>query len=154
MSALYSQLDRHWLWKEIADKLSLSSPAYSYWNESRHLKLGRYVFLEKNTLPTKYAHIESDLTDLSGYLPSQYAASQLGIDSHIFGYKKMRLYSRFEYRFVHGVKFVNLKRFFVEHGIKIGKSSYVRLARLDDLIITPDCRFYGIDDHYGVVVYD
>ncbi|MBN2870617.1 MAG: hypothetical protein JXK04_06655 [Campylobacterales bacterium] len=154
MSALYSQLDRHWLWKEIYTKLSLSSPAYAYWNESRHIKLNRYVFIEKNTLPARYAHIQEDLTDLSGYLPTQYAAAQLGIDSHIFGYKKMRLHRQFEYKFVNEIKFVNLKRFFVENGIKITKSSYVHLARLDDLIITTDCRFYRIDDSYGVVVYD
>lgn len=154
MSALYSQLDRHWLWKEIYTKLSLSSPAYSYWNESRHIKLNRYVFIEKNTLPAKYTHIQEDLTDLTGYLPTQYAATQLGIDSHIFGYKKMRLYNQFEYKFVNDIKFVNLKRFFLENGIKIGKNSYVHLARLDELIITADSRFYRIDDHYGVVVYD
>lgn len=154
MSALYSTLDKHWLWKEIYTKLSLSSPAYAYWNESRHIKLNRYVFIEKGTLPSKYAHIQEDLTDLSGYLPAQYAATQLGIDSHIFGYKKMRLHHQFEYKFVDGIKFVNLKRFFVENGIKLTKSSYVHLSRLDDLIITPDCRFYRIDDHYGVVVYD
>jgi hypothetical protein len=154
VSALYSLLDKHWLWKEIYTKLSLSSPAYSYWNESRHIKLNRYVFLEKNTLPSKYAHIEEDLTDLSGYLPTQYAATQLGIDSHIFGYKKMRLHNQFEYKFVNDIKFVNLKRFFVENGIRLSKSSYVHLARLDDLIITPDSRFYRIDDQYGVVVYD
>lgn len=154
MSAFYSILDKHWLWKEVYTKLSLSSPAYSYWNESRHIKLNRYVFIEKNTLPTKYAHIQEDLTDLTGYLPTQYAATQLGIDSHIFGYKKMRLYNQFEYKFVNDIKFVNLKRFFLENGIKIDKSSYVHLARLNDLIITVDSRFYRIDDNYGVVVYD
>lgn len=154
MSALHTQLDRHWLWKEIYTKLSLSSPAYAYWNDTRHIKLGRYVFLEKGTLPERYAHVQEELTDLSGYLPTQYAATQLGIDSHIFGYKKMRLHSRFEYKFVNGIKFVNLRRFFVEHGIKIGKSSYIHLSRLDDLIITSDCRFYRIDDDYGIVVYD
>jgi len=154
MSAFYSLLDRHWLWKEVYTKLSLSSPAYSYWSESRHIKLNRYVFLEKNTLPSRYAHVEDSLTDLSGYLPTQYAATQLGIDSHIFGYKKMRLYNQFEYKFVNDIKFVNLKRFFVENGIRLSKSSYVHLAKLNDLIITPDSRFYRIDDYYGIVVYD
>lgn len=154
MSTLYSTLDKHWLWKEVYTKLDISSPAYQYWNDTRHIKLNRYVFLEKHTLPFKYAHIEEDLTDLSGYLPTQYAATQLGIDSHIFGYKKMRLHNQFEYKFVNEIKFVNLKRFFLENGIKIGKKSYVHLARLDELIITADSRFYRIDDNYGVVVYD
>jgi len=154
MSSFYSILDKHWLWKEVYTKLSLSSPAYSYWNDSRHIKLNRYVFIEKNTLPAKYAHIQNDLTDLSGYLPTQYAATQMGIDSHIFGYKKMKLYNQFEYKFVNDIKFVNLKRFFLENGIKVDKNSYVHLARLNDLIITADSRFYRIDDNYGVVVYD
>jgi hypothetical protein len=154
MSSFYSILDKHWLWKEVYTKLSLSSPAYSYWNDSRHIKLNRYIFIEKNTLPTKYDYIQNDLTDLSGYLPTQYAATQLGVDSHIFGYKKMKLYNQFEYKFVNDIKFVNLKRFFLENGIKVDKSSYVHLARLNDLIITADSRFYRIDDNYGVVVYD
>ncbi|MDD5118097.1 MAG: hypothetical protein PHP90_05850 [Sulfuricurvum sp.] len=154
MSSFYSILDKHWLWKEVYTKLSISSPAYSYWNDSRHIKLNRYVFIEKNTLPAKYAHIQNDLTDLSGYLPTQYAATQMGIDSHIFGYKKMKLYNQFEYKFVNDIKFVNLKRFFLENGIKVDKNSYVHLARLNDLIITADSRFYRIDDNYGVVVYD
>ncbi|MBD3798352.1 hypothetical protein [Sulfuricurvum sp.] len=154
MSAPYSTLDSHWLWKEIYTKLNLTSPAYQYWNTTRHLKLNRYVFIEKNTLPDRYAYIQEDLTDLSGYLPTQYAATQLGIDSHIFSYKKMRLHNRFEYKFVNGIKFVNLKRFFLENGIKIDKKSYVHMAPLDELIITADSRFYRIDDHYGVVVYD
>lgn len=154
MSAFYSLLDKHWLWKEMSHKLGLSTPAYSYWNESRHIKLNRYVFIEKNTLPLKYAHIQEDLTDLSGYLPTQYAAGQLNMDSHIFSYKKMRLHNQFEYKFVNDIKFVNLKRFFLENGIKIEKTNYAHLARLDDLIITADSRFYRIDDNYGVVVYD
>jgi len=154
MSAFYSLLDKHWLWKEMSHKLGLSTPAYSYWNESRHIKLNRYVFIEKNTLPAKYAHIQDNLTDLSGYLPTQYAAGQLNMDSHIFSYKKMHLHSQFEYKYVNDIKFVNLKRFFLENGIKIDQTSYARLARLDDLIITADSRFYRIDDHYGVVVYD
>lgn len=138
----------------MSHKLGLSTPAYSYWNESRHIKLNRYVFIEKNTLPLKYAHIQEDLTDLSGYLPTQYAAGQLNMDSHIFSYKKMRLHNQFEYKFVNDIKFVNLKRFFLENGIKIEKTNYAHLARLDDLIITADSRFYRIDDNYGVVVYD
>lgn len=154
MSALYSLLDKHWLWREINSKLNLSGPAYSYWNESRHIKLNRYVFIEKNTLPQKYEHIELYLTDLSGWLPTNYAASSLSMDSHIFAYKKMRLYNQFEYKYVNEIKFVNLKRFFTENGIALTKKSYVHLARLNDLVITADSRFYRIDDNYGVVVYD
>lgn len=138
----------------MSHKLGLSTPAYSYWNDSRHIKLNRYVFIEKNTIPAKYAHIQEELTDLSGYLPTQYAASQLNMDSHIFSYKKMRLHNQFEYKYVNDIKFVNLKRFFLENGIKIAKTEYAHLARLDDLIITADSRFYRIDDNYGVVVYD
>lgn len=138
----------------MSHKLGLSTPAYSYWNESRHIKLNRYVFIEKDTLPFKYAHIQSELTDLSGYLPTQYAAGQLNMDSHIFSYKKMRLHNQFEYKYVNDIKFVNLKRFFLENGIKIDKNNYARLGRLDDLIITADSRFYRIDDHYGIVVYN
>ena len=154
MSALYSILNKHWLWKEINCKLELSNPAYTYWNNSRHIKLNRYVFIEKHTLPQKYEYIEFSLTDLSGWLPTNYAASSLSMDSHIFAYKKMRLHNQFEYKYVNDIKFVNIKRFFTENGILLTKKSYVHLGRLDDLSITVDSRFYRIDDNYGVVVYD
>lgn len=154
MSVLYSLLDKHCLWKELSSKLSLSGPAYQYWNTTNHLKLNRYIFIENATIPDRFAYVKPELTDLSGYLPTQYAASQLNMDNHIFAYKKMRLHNQFEYKYVNDIKFVNLKRFFTENGIKLTKSSYVNLGRFKDLIITPESRFYRIDDHYGVVVYD
>jgi hypothetical protein len=132
----------------------LSNPAYQSWKETPHIKVGRYVFLQKGCLPERYAAIERELTDLSGYLPVQYAAGMLGADAHIFNTKQMRLHDRFEYKFVSEIKFVNIRRFFVEHGIRPGSGSTILLDRLDRLYITPQCRFYRIDDHYGVVVYD
>jgi hypothetical protein len=154
MSAFYNILDHHWLWKEICSKLHLSNPAYVCWKRTHHIKLNRYVFIEKATLPEKYLHVEPILTDLSGYLPTQYASLQLCADSHIFNTKQMRLHAQFEYKFVENVKFVNIRRFFLEHGIRVGKNSLVQLAKLKDLEITEDSRFYRINDDYGVVVYD
>jgi len=153
MSAFYNVLEKQWLWKEIHTKLGLSAPAYKYW-DAPTLKLNRYLFLEKATLPEKYAYIESELTDLSGYLPTQYASQQLGMDSHIFNYKKMRLYGKFEYRFVGDIKFVNIRRFFLEHNIRVKKESMIRLGKIDELVILPNTTFYRIDESYGVAVYD
>lgn len=154
MSSLISTLDNYWLYKEIYTKLNLTPPAYKSWGDTNHLKLNRYLFIQKETLPDRYSYIEESLTDISGFLPTQYAASQLNVDSHIFSYKKMRLYNNFEYRYIDGIKFVNLKRFFSEHNIKISQNSTINLGRLDDIIITPNSRFYAIDSDYGVVVYD
>ncbi len=154
MSAFYNILDQHWLWKEIRSKLHLSNPAYSYWHKTHHIKLNRYVFIEKATLPEKYLHVEPILTDLSGYLPIQYASHHLSTDAHIFNTKQMRLYNKFEYKFVDNIKFVNVKKFFLEHGIYVKKNSLIQLGKLKDLEITADSRFYRIDDAYGVVVYD
>ncbi len=154
MSALQHVLDNQWLYKEVYTKLGLSAPAYKYWNDTQSLKLNRYLFLQKQTLPQKYAYIEPELTDLSGYLPVQYASQQLGMDNHVFNYKKMRLYSKFEYKFINDIKFVNIRRFFLEHNIRVKKESLVRLGKIDDLIIYPNSRFYRIDEQYGVVVYD
>ncbi len=154
MSTFYNILDKHWLWKEVRSKLHLSNPAYTYWPNTQHIKLNRYVFLEKETLPEKYLHVEPILTDLSGFLPTQYASQQLTTDAHIFNTKQMRLYSKFEYKFVDNIKFVNIKKFFLEHGIYVKKNSLIQLAKFKDLEITEDCRFYRIDDDYGVVVYD
>ncbi len=154
MSAFYNVLDKQWLWKEVYTKLGISSPAYKYWKNTPSLKLNRYLFLQKDTLPEKYSYIESDLTDISGYLPTQYASIQLNMDSHIFNYKKMKLHSSFEYKFINDIKFVNMKRFFLEHNIRIKKDSMIRLGKLDSLPIFPNSTFYRIDENYGVVVYD
>ena len=154
MSVFYNVLNKQWLYKEVYTKLGLSAPAYKYWNSTPSLKLNRYLFLEKGCLPQKYAYIEEELTSLSGYLPTQYASTQLNMDNHIFNFKKMRLYSKFEYKFVNDIKFVNMKRFFLEHGIRVNKKSMIRLGRLDELPIFPNSTFYRIDDNYGVVVYD
>ncbi len=152
--AFYSVLDKQWLWKEIYTKLGISPPAYKYWKDTPSLKLNRYLFLQKETLPQKYSYIESDLTDISGYLPTQYASIQLNMDSHIFSYKKMRLHNSFEYKFVNDIKFVNMRRFFLEYNIRIKKDSMIRLGKLDSLPIFPNSTFYKIDNNYGVVVYD
>ncbi|MEA1917012.1 MAG: hypothetical protein U9N42_05715 [Campylobacterota bacterium] len=135
-------------------KLELSNPAYTYWRDVHSLKLNRYVFLEKETIPQKYSFIENSLTDLSGHLPTQYASTQLSLDSHVFNYKQMQLHSKFEYKFVDNVKFVNIRRFFLEHAIKVNKNSMIQIGRLKDLHFMPETRFYKIDDNYGVVVYD
>ena len=46
----YDVLNDYWLWQEISKKLKVSNPAWKYWKETKHLKLGkRYLFLKKNT---------------------------------------------------------------------------------------------------------
>jgi hypothetical protein len=156
MSALiHNKLNDYWLWKEIRTRLGVSNPAYRYWRGTRDLKLNnKYVFLQKQTLPEKYRFVEEALTDLSGYLPTRYASDVLHTDSHIFTYDRMKLYGSFEYKYVEEIKFVNLKRFFTEHGIRVKKGSMLHLGKLRDLEVAPDSVFYRISDDYGVVVYD
>lgn len=154
-SLVHQKLNDYWLWKEIYAKLGVSNPAYRYWKSARDLKLNnKYIFLQKQTLPPKYSYIEEHLTDLSGYLPTGYAADVLHIDNHIFNYDRMKLYNSFEYKYVEDVKFVNVKRFFKEHGIRVKKGSILHLGRLQDLDISADAQLYRIGDDYGVVVYD
>ncbi len=154
VSSLPHLLDDFWLWKEVYKKLGVSNPLYKYWRDTPHIKLNnKYVFVQKNHLPLKYSYIESELTDLSGYLPTRYAANRLGVNEHIFSYPKMRLYKEFEYKYVEDVKFVNIKKFFVENGIKVPNGAVVHLGRLKDLEITPDATFYNLKDDYGIVIY-
>jgi len=154
MSRLPDTLNSYWLWKEISSKLHLSNPLYKYWKQTPNIKLNnKYIFLQKNRLPQKHAFIEAQLTDLSGYLPIRYASDRLHIDSHIFSSDKMRLYNQFEYKYVEDLKFVNLRRFFTEYGIKPEKNSIFHLGRLKDLEITADSMFYRLRDDYGLVVY-
>ena len=154
MSHLPNKLDSFWLWREVSSKLGVSNPAYKYWRGTQNIKLNnKYVFIKKNTLPPKHEHIEEVLTDLSGYLPIKYASDQLHVNEHIFSYDKMRLYKEFEYKFVEDVKFVNIKKFFTEHGIKVDKNSIIQLGKIKDLELTPDCTFYNIKNDYAIVVY-
>ena len=155
MSHLPSTLNSYWLWREVSSKLGVSNPAYKYWKMTNTLKLNnKYLFVQKNTLPPKHQHIEPLLTDLSGYLPIKYASDQLHVNEHIFSYDKMKLYKEFEYKFVHDIKFVNIKKFFKENGIEVGKDAIIHLGKMKDLEITADATFYNLKNDYGIVVYD
>lgn len=154
MSHLPNTLNAYWLWKEVYTKLGISNPAYKYWKQTSTLKLNnKYLFVQKDTLPLKHLHVQDILTDLSGYLPIKYASDQLHVNEHLFTSDKMRLHSAFEYKFVEDVKFVNIKKFFKENGIKVARNSLVQLAKLKDLEITADSSFYRLKDDYAIVVY-
>ena len=154
MSHLPNTLNSFWLWREISSKLGVSNPAYKYWKNTPSIKLNnKYVFLQKNMLPPKHEYVEEMLTDLSGYLPIKYASDQLHVNEHIFSYDKMRLHKEFEYKFVEDVKFVNIKKFFTEFGIKIPKNAIVQLGKIKDLELTPESTFYNLKNDYGIVVY-
>ena len=155
MSHLPTTLNSYWLWREISSKLGVSNPAYKYWKNTPNLKLNnKYIFLQKNTLPEKHLHVEEILTDLSGYLPVKYASDQLHVNEHLFNSDKMRLHNEFEYKFVEDVKFVNIKRFFTENGIKVKKNSLIQLAKIKDLDFSPEASFYNLKNDYGIMVYD
>ncbi len=155
MSHLPNTLNSFWLWREVSSKLGVSNPAYKYWKNTPTLKLNnKYVFVQKNSLPQKHEYIEDILTDLSGYLPIRFASDQLHVNEHIFSYEKMKLYKEFEYKFVQDVKFVNIKKFFTEFGIRVNKNSIIQLGKIKDLEITVDSTFYNLKNDYGIVVYE
>jgi len=155
MSQMPNTLNSFWLWREISSKLGVSNPAYKYWKDTQSIKLNnKYVFIQKETLPEKHLHVENILTDLSGYLPIKYASDRLHVNEHIFSYEKMKLYKEFEYKFVEDVKFVNIKKFFREFGIKVSKNSLVQLGRIKDLEFSANSTFYNLKNDYGIVVYE
>lgn len=154
MSHLPNTLNAFWLWREVYTKLGISNPAYKYWKNTPTLKLNnKYLFIQKNRLPQKYEHIQEILTDLSGHLPIKYASDQLHTNEHLFSSQKMSLHNEFEYKYVEDIKFVNLKKFFRENGIKIPKNAIVQLAKMKELEITPESTFYNLKNDYGLVVY-
>ena len=155
MSHLPTTLNSFWLWREVSSKLGVSNPAYKYWKNTPSLKLNnKYVFIKKDTLPEKHLHIQEILTDLSGHLPIKFASDQLHVNEHLFSYDKMKLHKEFEYKFVEDVKFVNIKKFFRENGIRVTKNSLIQLGRLKDLELSSDATLYRLKDDYAVVVYD
>ena len=87
-------------------------------------------------------------------MPIKYASDRLHVNEHIFSYDKMKLHKEFEYKFVEDVKFVNIKRFFTEFGIKVNKNSIIQLGKMKDLEITADSTFYNLKNDYGIVVYE
>lgn len=155
MSSLPNTLNTFWLWREVRSKLGVSNPVYKYWKNTPNIKLNnKYIFVQKNTLPEKYEHVEPILTDLSGYLPIKYASDRLYANEHIFSYDKMKLYKEFEYKYVEDIKFVNIRKFFRENGIKVKKNSIVHLGKLKDLDIANSSAFYNLKYDYGIVVYE
>lgn len=155
MSHLPNTLNSFWLWREVSKKLGVSNPAYKYWKNTPNLKLNnKYIFIQKETLPQKYEHVEPILTDLSGHLPIKYASDRLHVNEHIFSYEKMKLYKEFEYKYVEDVKFVNIKKFFRENGIKVSKNSIVQLGKMKDLDLAGSSAFYNLKNDYGIVVYE
>lgn len=155
MSNIPNTLNSFWLWREISKKLGVSNPAYKYWKNTPNLKLNnKYIFLQKETLPQKHEYIESFLTDLTGHLPIKYASDKLHVSEHLFSYDKMKLHKEFEYKFVEDVKFVNIKKFFRENGIKVSNNSIVQLGKMKDLDLGGSSAFYNLKNDYGIVVYD
>lgn len=155
MSHLPNTLNSFWLWREVSSKLGVSNPAYKYWRDTPTLKLNnKYLFIQKNTLPKKHEYVENILTDLSGYLPIKYASDRLHVNEHIFSYEKMSFHKEFEYKFVEDIKFVNIKRFFTEFGIKVSKNSLVHLGRIKDLEFSANSTFYNLKNDYGIIVYE
>jgi len=154
VSSLPNKLNSYWLWKEVRNKLNVSNPLYKYWRDTPHIKLNnKYLFVKKNTLPSKYSYVEEILTDLSGYLPTRYASDLLHVNEHVFSYDKMRLYKEFEYKYVEDVKFVNIRKFFIHNAIEVPNNSVVHLGKIKELEITKNSRFYQLKDGYGIVIY-
>jgi len=155
MSYLPNTLNSFWLWREVSSKLGVSNPLYKYWKDTPNLKLNnKYIFVEKNKLPQKYQYVEPILTDLSGFLPIKFASDKLHVNEHIFSYEKMKMYKEFEYKFVEDIKFVNIRKFFRENGIKVSKNSIVQLGKMKDLEIDANSTFYNLKNDYGIVVYE
>ncbi|WP_297441567.1 hypothetical protein [Sulfurimonas sp.] len=155
MSSLPNTLNSFWLWKEVYAKLGISNPAYKYWKNTPTLKLNnKYLFIQKDRLPKKHEYVQEILTDLSGHLPIKYASDKLHINEHLFISDRMRLHKEFDYKFVEDVKFVNIRKFFRENGIKVTKNSLVQIGKIKDLELSAEATFYNLKNDYGVVVYD
>lgn len=144
----------YWLWKEVQAKLELSNPAYKYWKHTPHIKLNnKYIFIKKTTLPEKHCHIEEKLTDLTGFVPVQYAADRLHISAHIFRTKNMKLFDAFEYIYVEKIKFVNLAKFFAEYHIQDYRESILHMGLLEGLDTEAATNVITLKEGYGLAFY-
>jgi len=125
-------LDNYILNKELCEIVGISSNAYRFWKNVKAAKYDgcRAVFLDKQTIVSK--HIGAMLTckDLSGLVQSQAFCSYTGIaPSHLIEKNNSALYKILEIINIHGIKFVNLKKFYDDLGLDYSYSIYVEKCK-------------------------
>ena len=125
-------LDNYILNKELCELVGISSNAYRFWKNVRAAKYdgSRVVFLDKRTTLKKYSKIISTCKDLSGFVLSGAFCKYTGIaPSHLIKSNNSSLYNKLEIIEIHGIKFVNLKKFYDDLGLDYSYQIYVEKCK-------------------------
>jgi hypothetical protein len=125
-------LDNYILNKELCSLTGISSNAYRFWKDVKAVKYDgcRAVFLEKRTILKKYKDIVSTCRDLSGFIQSQAFCKYTGIaPSHLVKNNNSVLYKKLKIIDLHGIKLVNLKKFYDDLGLDYSYNIYVEKCK-------------------------
>jgi len=125
-------LDNYVLNKELCELTGISSNAYRFWKDVKAAKYDgcRAVFLDKNTALKKYKDIILTCKDLGGFVQSQAFCKYTGIaPSHLIKNNNSVLYKKLEIIDLHGIKLVNLKKFYDDLGLDYSYNIYVEKCK-------------------------
>ncbi len=125
-------LDNYILNKELCFLAGISSNAYRFWKSVNAVKYDgcRAVFLEKKTVLQKYQEIASKCKELTGFVQSQAFCKYTGIaSSHLVKKNNSALYKKLEIIDLHGIKLVNLKKFYDDLGLDYSYNIYVEKCK-------------------------
>lgn len=125
-------LDNYILNKEFCVLADISSNAYRFWKNVKAAKYDgcRAVFLDKKTVLKKYTNIALICKDLTGMVQSQAFCKYTGIaPSHLIEKNNSILYKKLEIIDLHGIKLVNLKKFYDDLNLSYKYNIYVEKCK-------------------------
>ncbi len=121
-------LDDFVLNAEFCKLATISANAYRYWKSVKAASFegSRSIFLQKNTIPSKYEKTLHKCSDLNGLVLSSAFCSFTGLSSsHLTKSNNSKLYEKLQILSIEGVKFVNLKKFYDDLGLSYDFNLYI-----------------------------
>lgn len=117
---------------EFAHLAKISPNAYLFWKKIIVAKFenSRVVFLMKDRILQKYKHIISQCSNLDGLVLSSAFCSFTGLaPSNLVKSNASQIYPLLEICEISGIKFVNLKKFYDDFGLKYDLRIYIEKCK-------------------------
>ncbi|EGC9696627.1 cysteine permease, partial [Campylobacter coli] len=121
-------LDHYVLNAEFHRLAGISKNAYKFWKK---VEIGRYqgtriIFLHKNSILEKHREVLKQCSDLSGFVLASAFCSFTGLaPSHLVKKNNSSIYKLLDLKEIHGIKFVNLKKFYDFLGLNYYQHIYI-----------------------------
>lgn len=117
---------------ELTKMAKISSNAYKFWKNISYATYSnsRYIFLNINTIPSKYMDLAQICTKLNGYILSSAFCSLTGICiSHLTKSNNSNLYNKLEFLHIDNIKLINLKKLYDDLGIDYSVRIYIEKCK-------------------------